>query len=63
MELFYIALPIAFALHDIEEIAVAPRWMTTNSNRLAAKFPRLLPIIFLLNSLLGAILHPAISIL
>lgn len=45
MELFHIALPIAFALHDIEEIAVAPRWMTTNSNRLAAKFPRLRPII------------------
>lgn len=36
MELFYLALPIAFAVNDIEETAVCHRWTTTNSDRLAA---------------------------
>lgn len=36
MELFYLALPIAFAVHDIEETAVVHHWMTTNSDQLAA---------------------------
>ncbi|MGM9841565.1 MAG: HXXEE domain-containing protein [Candidatus Limisoma sp.] len=45
MELFYLALPIAFAVHDIEETAVCHRWTTTNSDRLATKFPRLRRIV------------------
>ena len=38
-------LPLAFLLHDLEEIAVQHKWMTTHSPALLHRFPRLRPLL------------------
>ena len=47
-----LSLPIAFILHDAEEVAVQHRWMLAHRESLASRFPKLRPMIEHL-SLLG----------
>ena len=47
-----LSLPVAFILHDAEEVAVQHRWMLAHRESLASRFPKLRPMIEPL-SLLG----------
>ena len=38
-------LPLAFLLHDAEEVAVQHRWMENHSGALRERFPRLRPLL------------------
>ena len=40
-----LSLPVAFILHDAEEVAVQHRWMLTHRESLASRFPKLRPMI------------------
>ena len=40
-----LSLPVAFILHDAEEVAVQHRWMLAHREALASRFPKLRPMI------------------
>ena len=40
-----LSLPVAFILHDAEEVAVQHRWMLAHRESLASRFPKLRPMI------------------
>lgn len=39
-----LSLPVAFILHDAEEVAVQHRWMLAHRESLASRFPKLRPV-------------------
>lgn len=43
--LLVLPLPIAFIIHDLEEVLVINKWMLRNRDGLAARFPRMTPIL------------------
>lgn len=47
LSVFYLVLPfpLAFILHDAEEVVVQHRWMLRHQDGLAEKFPKLIPVI------------------
>lgn len=52
--LLTISLPLAFILHDGEEVLMFRHWMTAHKDSLDDKFPKLKPIITHLSSLTTA---------
>ena len=49
--LMMLSFPIAFLVHDMEEILVQHKWMSAHKEDLLRKFPRLQPMILHLSSL------------
>ena len=48
---FVLPLPLAFVLHDAEEIAVQGRWIRTHGAELSRRFPKFEPMIARLGAL------------
>ena len=49
--LMIISFPLAFLIHDLEEILVQHKWMSAHKEDLLRRFPRLQPMIHHLSSL------------
>ena len=49
--LMILSFPLAFLIHDLEEILVQHKWMLAHKEDLIRRFPRLQPMILHLSSL------------